>query len=94
MLSEFSYREIIEKLYSRSYKAGIVINEVNQVYTSIIGKLKYADIKGITVHKAASYVIAKRGMGYKERLPKRIYGGINKPLLIRWRKYQQLISNI
>lgn len=57
MLSEFSYRKIIEKLYSRSYKAGIGINEVNPAYTSIIGKLKYASSKGITVHKAASYVI-------------------------------------
>ena len=94
MLSEFSYRKIIEKLYSRSYKVGIGINEVNPAYTSIIGKLKYAGIKGITVHKAASYVIARRAMGYAERLPKRIYGEINKPLLTRWRNYHQLISNI
>lgn len=94
MLSEFSYRKIIEKLYSRSYKVGIGINEVNPAYTSVIGKLKYADTKGITVHKAASYVIARRGMGYTERLAKRIYGEINKPLLTRWRNYHQLISNI
>lgn len=56
--------------------------------------LKYAKAKGIIVHKAASYVIARRGMGYAERLPRRIYGEINKSLLTRWRNYYQFISNI
>ena len=77
-----------------NYKARIGINEVNPAYTSMIGKLKYADTKGIIIHKAASYVIARRGMGYTERLPERTYGEINKPLLIRWRNYHQLISSI
>lgn len=94
MLSEFSYRKIIEKLYSRSYKVGIGINEVNPAYTSIIGKLKYAPPKGITIHKAASYVIARRGMGYQERLPERMYGEINKPLMTRWGNYHQVFMRI
>ncbi len=92
MLSEFSYRKIIEKLYSCSYRERIGINEVNPAYTSVIGKLKYARQKGISIHKAASYVIARRGMGYSERLPLRKYQQINKPQLTRWRNYSQLIA--
>ena len=93
MLSEFSYRKIIEKLYSRSYRERIGINEVNPAYTSVIGKLKYARQKGISIHKAASYVIARRGMGYSERLPLRKYQQINRPQLTRWRNYSQLIAD-
>ena len=92
MLSEFSYRKITEKLYSRAYKMKIGINEVNPAYTSVIGQLKYARRKGISVHKAASYVIARRGMGYRERLSRRKYGNINEPLMTRWRKYS-IITN-
>lgn len=92
MLSEFSYRKITEKLYSRAYKMKIGINEVNPAYTSVIGRLKYANRKGISVHKAASYVIARRGMGYRERLSRRKYGNINEPLMTRWRKYS-IITN-
>lgn len=94
MLSEFSYRKIIEKLYSRAYKCGIGINEVSPAYTSVIGRLKYSTQKGITVHKAASYVIARRGMGYKERLPRKLYNNINEPLLIRWKRYNEIMNCI
>ena len=92
MLSEFSYRKIIEKLYSRAYKTYIGIIEVNPAYTSVIGGLKYARKKGISVHIAASYVIGRRGMGYKERLPRKEYSNINQPLLRRWHDYHQLVS--
>ena len=54
----------------------IGINEVNPAYTSVIGQLKYARRKGISVHKAASYVIAKRGMGYRKRLSRNKYRNI------------------
>ena len=39
---------------------------MNPAYTSYIGKLKYTRSKGINIHTAASYVIGRRGMGYKE----------------------------
>ena len=93
MLSEFSYRSITEKIYSRAYKDGIGVMEVNPAYTSLIGKLKYADQKGISIHKAASFVIARRGMGYKERLPKRLYDNINEKCYTRWRNYNKLVLN-
>lgn len=87
MLSEFSYRQIIEKLYARAYKDGIGIEEVNPSYTSQIGKVKYASINGLSVHRCAAYVIARRGMGYKERLPLNTYGNIDVSLEERWKQY-------
>ena len=87
MLSEFSYRQITEKIYSRAYKDGIGVEEVNPGYTSQIGKVKYAPMKGLSVHRCAAYVIARRGMGYKERLPLSVYSNIEIPLEQRWKEY-------
>ncbi len=44
--------------------------KVNPAYTSIIGKLKYAPIYRIDKDLAGAYVIARRGLGFEERLPK------------------------
>ena len=65
-LSQFSYKQISELLIRKSYFQNIYVAKVNPAYTSYIGKLKYKDSKGITIHTAASYVIGRRGMGYKE----------------------------
>ena len=89
MLSEFAYRQIIEKLYSRAYKVKMGIHEVDPSYTSQMGKVKYTKEKGISIHRSAAYVIARRGMGYKERLPKRIYGNVHQSYEERWTGYLQ-----
>jgi uncharacterized small protein (DUF1192 family) len=44
--------------------------KVNPAYTSVIGKLKYAPIYRIDKDVASAYVIARRGLGFKESLPK------------------------
>jgi cell division ATPase FtsA len=49
---------------------GIQVIKVNPAYTSIIGKLKYAPLYNIDKDTAGAYVIARRGLGFKERLPK------------------------
>ena len=47
--------------------------------------------KGISVHRSAAYVIARRGMGYKERLPKRLYSNVHLSYEERWTGYLQKI---
>ncbi len=42
-----------------------------RVYTSVIGRVKYAKPLGVSVHQAAALVIARRGMGYGEAAPAR-----------------------
>jgi hypothetical protein len=44
--------------------------KVNPAYTSIIGKLKYSPMLGIDKDVASAYVIARRGLGFEEKLPK------------------------
>ena len=50
-------------------KWALLYFEVNPAYTSQIGKMKYMKRLGISIHQAASYVIARRAMGFKEKLP-------------------------
>lgn len=57
------YKQIAE--YSCS-KNNVRLKEVNPFRTSKIGKEKYCDSKKLTVHQAASYVIARRWQ-YVER---------------------------
>lgn len=45
---------------------GVELIKVNPAYTSIIAKKKYCDKKKLNTHVGASYVIARRGQGYKD----------------------------
>jgi IS605 OrfB family transposase len=66
----FAYRQLIQALVRRALREGLVVKRVNPAYTSWIGQLKYARGFGVSVHVAAAYVIARRGLGFQERIPK------------------------
>ena len=66
-LSSFSYAKIKTLIKARARDAGIEVLEVNPAYTSVIGRAKYSKRLGISVHRAAAYVIARRGMNKKEK---------------------------
>ena len=68
-MSMFAYKKMISAIKSRAEKMGIAVFEVNPAYTSQIGKMKYMKRFGISIHEAASFVIARRAMGFKEKLP-------------------------
>jgi hypothetical protein len=38
-------------------------------YTSLIGKYKYSGLHNLSIHHLASYVITRRGLGFKEATP-------------------------
>ena len=65
MLSEFATKQIQEAIERRCWKEGYGVIQVNPAYTSQIGREKYSRKMGCTVHMAASFVIARRGMGYQ-----------------------------
>ena len=65
MLSEFATKQIQEAIERRCWKEGYGTYRVNPAYTSQIGREKYSRKMGCTVHLAASFVIARRGMGYQ-----------------------------
>lgn len=66
--SNFVWRKFIELLERKCIQYGIACKKVNPAYTSLIGKTKYKDMFKITVHESAAYVIARRGLGFNEKL--------------------------
>ncbi|WP_041725684.1 IS200/IS605 family accessory protein TnpB-related protein [Caldicellulosiruptor acetigenus] len=65
----FGYRSLLEKVKLLAKREGIEVIEVNPAYTSVIGMLKYAPQFMVSKDVAAAYVIARRGLGLKERIP-------------------------
>ncbi|GAB4537136.1 MAG: hypothetical protein Kow0063_23460 [Anaerolineae bacterium] len=76
----FAYRQLIQALVRRSLREGLLVKRVDPAYTSWVGQLKYARQFGVGSHVAAAYVIARRGLGLQERIPRSL---VNKfPLVI------------
>ena len=69
VLSIFAYKKMKILAESKSDKYSVGICYINPCYTSQIGKIKYMRQYGLAVHEAAAFVIARRGMGYKEKVP-------------------------
>ena len=71
MLSSFSYGKIEAYFLSRSYRQGVEIYQVNPAYSSVVGRVKFMERYGLTVHQAAGLVLARRLLGCSERIPRR-----------------------
>ncbi|TFG21154.1 MAG: hypothetical protein EU529_13905 [Promethearchaeota archaeon] len=59
----------LDLLERKCIKRGIAIRKVHPHYTSLIGKYKYSRSYNLSTHVLASYVIARRGLGFKESIP-------------------------
>lgn len=86
-LAYSKYKEIAK------YKA--LINNVELFlvkpnFTSIIGLLKYSNDKKINTHISASFVIGRRGMGYKEKINKKYHKYIKDLRQNEWKKWSIL----
>ena len=71
MLSSFSYGKIKACFLSRGYRQGVEIHQVNPAFSSIIGRVKFMERYGLSVHQAAALVLARRLLGGSERIPRR-----------------------
>ena len=71
MLSGFSYGKVKAYFISRGYREGVEIKEVNPAYSSVVGRVKFMERYGLTVHQAAALVLARRLLGCSERVPRR-----------------------
>ena len=69
MLSSFSYGKIKACLVSRGYREGVEIHQVNPAFSSVIGRVKFMERYGLSVHQAAALVLARRLLGCSERVP-------------------------
>ena len=71
MLSSFSYGKVKAYFISRSYRQGVEVNQVNPAFSSVIGRVKFMERYGLSVHQAAALALARRSLGFSERIPGR-----------------------
>ena len=71
MLSSFSYGKIKAYFISRGYREGVEVKQVNPAFSSVIGRVKFMERYGLTGHQAAALVLARRSLGFSERIPRR-----------------------
>ena len=71
MLSSFSYGKVKAYLISRGYRQGVEVHQVNPAYSSVIGRVKFMERYGLSVHQAAALVLARRLLNCSERIPRR-----------------------
>ena len=71
MLSSFAYGKVKAYFLSRGCREGVEIIEVNPAYSSVVGRVKFMERYGLTVHQAAALVLARRYLGCSERIPRR-----------------------
>ena len=71
MLSGFSYGKIKAYFISRGYRQGVEVHQVNPAFSSVIGRVKFMERYGLSVHQAAALVLARRLLGCSERIPRR-----------------------
>jgi IS605 OrfB family transposase len=70
-ISSLVTKKFKDILKARCAESSIELISVNPAYTSLIGRLKYANQFDNNVHQAAAMVIARRGAGFLDRkLPK------------------------
>ena len=71
MLSSFAYGRFREYLVSRGHREGVEVVGVNPAFSSVVGRVKFMERYGLTVHQAAALVLARRIPGCSERIPRR-----------------------
>ena len=71
MLSSFSYGKIKAYFISRGHRNGVEVFQVNPAFSSVIGRVKFMERYGLTVHQAAALVLARRLLVCSERIPRR-----------------------
>lgn len=66
MIHSLAYSQFIDLVESIAYRNKVFIRKVNPAWTSWIAKQNYCPQMKLNVHVGASFVIARRGQGYKD----------------------------
>ena len=59
----------LDLLERKCLKRGVAVKKIHPAYTSLIGTYKYSRLYNLSPHILASYVIARKGLGFKEEIP-------------------------
>ena len=66
MISSLAYRQFTDIIESVAYRNNVTLIKVNPAWTSWLAEKIYCPTMKLNVHVGASYVIARRGQGYKD----------------------------
>lgn len=66
MINSLAYRQFIDIIESATYRNKITLTKVNPAWTSWLAEKLFCPTMKLNVHIGASYVIARRGQGYKD----------------------------
>lgn len=66
MLHRFDYSRYKETFGNCCYRNNVELIKVNPAYTNRIAKAKYCESRKLNVHAGAAFVIARKGMGFKD----------------------------
>lgn len=67
-LSAFAYAQIQTGIRRNAARAGVELVDVNPAFTSLIGRVNYAERYGVSTHIAAAVAIARRAARFSERV--------------------------
>jgi IS605 OrfB family transposase len=96
----FSYKKFLTAIERYCLRYGVELIKVKPQFTSIIGRYKYQAKFGVNVHQSAAYAIARRAMGFKEKVPtkllKLLTGKQKKELNLKneWSKWNMIHTRI
>ena len=66
MIHSFAYRQFVDSVEQSAYRHFVYVRRVNPAWTSRLAKQLYCPTMKLNIHVGASYVIARRGQGYKD----------------------------
>ena len=66
MLHSLAYQQFMTTIERCAYRNVVYVNKVNPAWTSWLAKELYCPTMKLNVHTGASYVIARRGQGFKD----------------------------
>ena len=66
MIHSLAYRQFVDTIERIAYRQLVYVKRVNPAWTSWLAKQKYCPTMKLNTHVGASYVIARRGQGYKD----------------------------
>ena len=69
MLSSFSYGKVKAYFLSRGCRQGVEVHQVNPAFSSVVGRVKFMERYGLSVHQAAALALARRLLGCSESHP-------------------------
>ena len=90
-LHRLPYSKYLEIMNYVKIKHCVNVIIINPAFTSIIGRLKYANSYKLNNHVAASYVIGRRALGFKEHIPKSLKSYLqDRKFKSNWAKWSYL----